>query len=110
MKENMKKSGAFPCFMIAAAVALLCAPLLFATRGTAQNPTQAGAAGPAQTETLPDWSNPEFAKFVYSVVSIKPFKTDDNSGTTLGSQWMPDGFTAAFPLQGLIYEAFKTDH
>jgi uncharacterized protein (TIGR03435 family) len=110
MKENMKKSGAFPCFMIAAAVALLCAPPPFATRGTAQNPTQAGAAGPTQTETLPGWSNPELAKFVYSVVSIKPFKGDENGGTSLGTAFTPDGFTAVFPVQGLIYEAYKTDH
>ena len=71
---------------------------------------QAGAAGAAHTETLPPWSDPELAKFVYSVVSIKPFKGDDNGGTRLGTQWSPDGYTAAFPVQGLIYEAYRTLH
>lgn len=104
------KPRAIPCFVLAAAIALVCAPLLFATRNSAQNPPQTGAASPNQTETLPNWSDPEFAKFVYSVVSIKPFKTDDNTGMTLGTHSMPDGYTAAFPIQGLIYEAYKTDH
>jgi uncharacterized protein (TIGR03435 family) len=104
------KSRAIPCFMIAGAMALICAPLLFATSNSAQNPPQTSAAGPTQTETLPDWSDPELAKFVYSVVSIKPFKGDDNQGTSLGTAFTPDGFTAVFPVHGLIYEAYRTDH
>ena len=61
---------------------------------------------------MADWSAPELAKFVYSVVSIKPFKGDDNGGRSLGHRRnTPDGYTAAFPVQGqLIYTAYKTDH
>jgi uncharacterized protein (TIGR03435 family) len=110
LRRTQLKSRAIPCFVIGAAIALVCSPLLFAARNTSQNPAQTGAASPTQTETLPNWSDPELAKFVYSVVSIKPFKTDDNSGMTLGTQGMPDGYTAAFPIQGLIYEAYRTDH
>jgi uncharacterized protein (TIGR03435 family) len=99
------KSRAIPCFVLAAAIALLCA-----TPNKAQNPAQRGANSPTQTETLPDWSAPELAKFVYSVVSIKPFKGDDNGGRSLGDQNTADGYIAAFPVQGLIYTAYKTDH
>lgn len=104
------KSRAIPCFVLGTAIALVCAPLLRASRNSAQNPAQKGAAGPTQTETLPNWSDPEFAKFVYSVVSIKPFKGDENGGRSLGDQQTPDGYTAAFPVQGMIYTAYKTDH
>jgi uncharacterized protein (TIGR03435 family) len=104
------KLRAIPWLVFAAAIALVCAPLLFAARNAAENLPQSGAASPTQTETLPDWSDPEFAKFVYSVVSIKPFKGDENGGTSLGTAFTPDGFTAVFPVQGLIYEAYKTDH
>jgi uncharacterized protein (TIGR03435 family) len=44
------------------------------------------------------------------VVSIKPFKGDENGGRSLGDQQTPDGYTAAFPVQGMIYTAYKTDH
>jgi uncharacterized protein (TIGR03435 family) len=92
------------CVVLASAMAVLSAT------GGAQSAQQTSAVSPGQFETLPDWSSAEFAKFVYSVVSIKPFKTDDNSGRTLGTQGTPDGYIAAFPVQGLIYEAYKTDH
>jgi len=93
------------CFVLAGAIALVCA-----TGSGAQIAAQSGAAIPTQTETLPNWSDPEFAKFVYSVVSIKPFKGDENGGRSLGDQNTPDGYIAAFPVQGLIYTAYKTDH
>ena len=76
----------------------------------AQTSAQSSAASPGQFETLPDWSDPELAKFVYSVVSIKPFKGDENGGRSLGDQDTPDGYVAAFPVHGLIYTAYKTDH
>jgi uncharacterized protein (TIGR03435 family) len=76
---------------------------------TAQSASQNNADNSAQHETLPYWSDPELAKFVYSVVSIKPFKADDNNGHSLGTSSSPDGYTAAFPLHGLIYEAYRTD-
>jgi uncharacterized protein (TIGR03435 family) len=105
MKKSRKKPTAIPCFVLTATIALLCP-----ARNVAQNPPQNGAAGPTQTETLPDWSDPELAKFVYSVVSIKPFKGDENGGRSLGDQQTPDGYTAAFPVQMMIYTAYKTDH
>jgi uncharacterized protein (TIGR03435 family) len=110
VSEGKLKSTAIPCFAIVAAIALASAPLLFSTRKSEQNPLQSGAASAAQTETLPNWSDPELATFVYSVVSIKPFKGDDNQGRSLGTRATPDGYTAVFPVQGLIYEAYKTDH
>jgi uncharacterized protein (TIGR03435 family) len=105
LRRTKLKSRVIPCFVFAAAIGLLFAP-----RNSAQNPPQTSAASPTQAETLPDWSAPELAKFVYSVVSIKPFKGDDNHGQSLGTRATPDGYTAAFPVQGLIYEAYKTDH
>jgi uncharacterized protein (TIGR03435 family) len=99
------KLRAIPCFVIFGVLAPVCA-----ARNGAQNPPQTGAAAATHIETLPDWSDPELAKFVYSVVSIKPFKGDDNQGRSLGTRATPDGYTAAFPVQGLIYEAYKTDH
>ncbi len=104
-RRRQLKSKTIPCLALAAAIALL-----FSAGLTAQNAPQGNGANSARTETLPNWSDPEFAKFVYSVVSIKPFKTDDNSGRSLGTRSTPDGYTAAFPLHGLIYEAYKTDH
>jgi uncharacterized protein (TIGR03435 family) len=103
------------CFVIAFAIALtggtlICATNAHADRNSAQTSPQSSAASPGQFETLPDWSDPEFAKFVYSVVSIKPFKTNDTTGRTLGTRSSPDSYTAAFPVQGLIYEAYKTEH
>ena len=108
------KLRAIPFLVFASAIALMGATMLSATRNNVrsarQSSAQSSAASPGQFETLPDWSDPEFAKFVYSVVSIKPFKTDDNTGRTLGTSSSPDSYTAAFPVQGLIYEAYKTDH
>jgi uncharacterized protein (TIGR03435 family) len=98
------KFKAIPCLVLAAAMALLSSAGI-----TAQNAQQSAAASSAQNETLPNWSDPELAKFVYSVVSIKPFKTDDTSGQSLGTRSSPDGYTAAFPVQGLIYEAYRTE-
>lgn len=99
------KLRTIPCFAVAAAISLLSA-----IPNIAHSATQNAALSPGQKETLPNWSDPELAKFVYSVVSIKPFKGDDNGGRLLGTQWMPDGYTAAFPVQGLIYEAYRTEH
>jgi uncharacterized protein (TIGR03435 family) len=99
------KPRTIPCFILAAAIAVIPS-----TGISAQNAPQSGTASSAQTETLPNWSDPELAKFVYSVVSIKPFKTDDNSGRSFGDQDMPDGYIAAFPVQMLIYTAYKTNH
>lgn len=102
--------------MITFAIALIGGTLICATnaragRNSAQTSAQSSAASPGQFETLPDWSDPEFAKFVYSVVSIKPFKENDTGVmSSLGTQWTPDGYIAAFPVHGLIYEAYKTDH
>ncbi len=94
-----------PFFVLAATIFLL-----FCMQNIAHSAPQDAAASPGQTETLPNWSDPEFAKFVYSVVSIKPFKGDDNGGRSLGTRSSPDGYTAVFPLHGLIYEAYRTDH
>ena len=95
---------AIPWILLAVAIAMVCA-----NGSTAQNAAQTAAANSAQYETLPNWSDPELAKFVYSVVSIKPFKTNDNTGQTLGTRGTPDGYTAAFPVQGLIYEAYRAE-
>jgi uncharacterized protein (TIGR03435 family) len=94
-----------PCFVVAVAISLI-----FSTPNIARSAPQNPALSPDQTETLPDWADPEFAKLVYSVVSIKPFKGDTNGGRSLGTRWSPDGYTAAFPLHGLIYEAYRTEH
>jgi uncharacterized protein (TIGR03435 family) len=91
--------------VVAAAISLL-----FSAPNIARSASQNGTVSAGQTETLPNWSDPELAKFVYSVVSIKPFKGDDNGGRSLGTQSMPDGFSAAYPVQGLIYEAYRTEH
>ena len=99
------KLKTIPCFVVAAAISLL-----FSTQNIAHSALQNPAVSPGQTETLPNWSDPELAKFVYSVVSIKPFKGDDNGGRSLGTRSSPDGYTAVFPLHGLIYEAYRTDH
>jgi uncharacterized protein (TIGR03435 family) len=96
--------------VLAAAAVLACATLVCANPNIAQNPPQTGTASPPQTETLPDWSDPELAKFVYSVVSIKPFKGDSNGGRSLGTRFSPDGYSAVFPVHGLIYEAYRTEH
>jgi uncharacterized protein (TIGR03435 family) len=108
------KFRAIPFLVFASAIALVDATMLSATRNNvrtaAPSSAQRSAASPGQFEIPPDWSDPELAKFVYSVVSIKPFKTNDNSGSSLGDQQSPDGFIAAFPVHGLIYEAYKTDH
>lgn len=99
----------------AAGLAVIAAPILFGlasaapSRAQSQSQTQ-NTAGTAQTETLPAWSDPEYAKFVYSVVSIKPFKGDANEGRSLGTRDTPDGYSAAFPVEGLIYEAYRTEH
>jgi uncharacterized protein (TIGR03435 family) len=110
LRRRRLKLRAIPCFVVACAIVLAAAAMLSTAGRSAQTPQQTSAASPGQFETLPDWSNPEFAKFVYSVVSIKPFKTDDNTGMSLGTRASPDGYTAAFPVQGLIYEAYKTEH
>lgn len=86
---------------------MLCASLPIAF---AQQSTQSAAAGTAQPEPLPNWFDPEFTPFVYSIVSIKPFKGDPKDGRSLGTRNTPDGFTAAFPVAGLIYTAWYTPH
>ena len=88
------KLRTIPCFAIAAAISLL-----FSTPNVARSVLQNPAVSPGQTETLPDWSDPEFAKLVYSVVSIKPFKGDANGGRSLGTRALPDGYTAIFPVE-----------
>jgi len=99
------KLRTIPFFVIGAAVSLL-----FASPNITQGAPQNAAVSPGQTQTLPNWSDPELAKFVYSVVSIKPFKADDNEGRSLGTRSSPDGYTAAFPVAGLVYEAYRTEH
>jgi uncharacterized protein (TIGR03435 family) len=94
----------------AIACALICvsAPMLFAR---AQSAAQNSAATNDEIEPIPNWSDPAFANLVYDVVSIKPHKDDGvTNGSTLGTRDNPDGFSAAFPVAGLIYTAWYTPH
>jgi uncharacterized protein (TIGR03435 family) len=56
--------------------------------------------------------DPRFAKFVYDVVSVKPFKPDQQGrGSWIGIQDSPDGTELHnMPLLAMIGIAFKTAH
>jgi uncharacterized protein (TIGR03435 family) len=103
------KSRSIPYFLLAVSCGAACSslPIAFAQPGGQQS-AQGSAPAPAQHQPLPNWSDPELAKFVYSIVSIKPFKGDANGGRSLGTRDTADGFTAAFPAAGLIYTAWYT--
>jgi uncharacterized protein (TIGR03435 family) len=110
VKRNMK-SRAIRRLVFAVAFSVACAspPIALAETGGQQAP-QGTVPSAARREPLPNWSDPEFAPFVYSVVSIKPFKGDPKDGRALGTRSTPDGFSAAFPVGGLIYTAWYTPH
>jgi uncharacterized protein (TIGR03435 family) len=96
-------------FVACAACACAAAPILFARM---QSASQKSATNTDEVEPIPNWSDPAFANLRYDVVSVKPHKKDDGStnGTTLGTRSDPDGFSAAFPVAGLIYNAWYTPH
>lgn len=110
MPPTMRLQRTISSVVVAGITTLAGVTMFCVNASTAQITPQNAAAGSTQTETLPDWSAPELAKFVYSVVSIKPFKGEANEGRSLGTRASPDGYTAAFPVAGLIYEAYRTDH
>ncbi len=105
-----------------AAIVWAAAPGIFGARIPKQNPSQASTQGAgqvsangsapssAQNQTAQwPWDDPSLVGFVYDVVSIKPYKNGGvTDGTNLGTMDTPDGFSAAFPLAGLIYAAWYT--
>jgi uncharacterized protein (TIGR03435 family) len=85
-------------------------PSLASTRGAGQISATGSAPSSAQNQTAQwPWDDPSLAGFVYDVVSIKPYKNGGvTNGTNLGTMDTPDGFSAAFPVAGLIYTAWYT--
>lgn len=98
------------------------APAFGGARIPKQNPSQVSTQGADQVSAISSapscaqnqtaqwpWDDPSLGGFVYDVVSIKPYKNDGvTDGTNLGTMNTPDGFSAAFPVAGLIYTAWYT--
>lgn len=95
-----------------------CAALVFAILPIATaNPTRyiAYEAASALSQSKPqatDADDPQFAKFVYDVVSIKPYQDPPNANSSWsGSNSSPDGFTMHnSTLNGLVGQAYRTEH
>jgi uncharacterized protein (TIGR03435 family) len=99
---------------VIAALALVILPITH-TRANA-TPRDVRRTAISTTQDQPQAANaddPKFAKFVYDVVSIKPFKGDDPKATVhwMGMQDSPDGITMHnAPFTVLIAQAYRTAH
>jgi len=76
-------------------------PVQNSSQGSAQNQPRAANA-----------DDPEFAAFIYEVVSIKPHKDDPNARVSwMGAQDSPDGYAMrSAPMALLISQAYSTEH
>jgi uncharacterized protein (TIGR03435 family) len=101
----MKRKLIPSCTIIAAlaciALSAMCGTLIASAQTIPQSAAQSANA-----------DDPKFAKFVYDIVSIKPYK-DDPKATVhwMGTQDSPDGLTMRnAPVTQLIAQAYRTEH
>jgi uncharacterized protein (TIGR03435 family) len=93
-----------------ASIILVLAIIVFAVPLSGSTPAarQDGVTQNTQPSRVPLAPDPKFARFVYDVVSIKPFKVDPQARQIwLGVRETPDGFLAHSEAVFLIYQAFR---
>ena len=112
MKRDSVLKYAIPSVLVCIALPLQIAYSRTASAAN-ENASAAFENGHAQSaQPGSDADDPKFAKFVYEVVSIKPYKEDPNAKSRwMGTQDSPDSFTLHnAPLSIIIAQAYRTEH